>query len=242
MSNQPAPSRRPRLSEWELTWAFVAGGGIALIIVALGLNALNGASNDANSASTFNSLLIMGGLLLVGGTACWLIQLRPWRHYDDFSVPAYTGHHDDHATHAAATDHAVHDDHAPASQPATSINAAPIIPPPVMIDPMSAFSPDVVRGAGVPMHDLVTTETRPDNFERLHGVGPKAAAALVAAGIFTYGELAQRSPADVETIIHTAGVRLPGSAATWPEQAKLAASGNWNGLERYTTEPTDQAE
>jgi len=71
----------------------------------------------------------MGGLLLIGGTACWMIQLRPWRKFDDFSVPLYTGHHDTHGIHA---DHAETDTSHESSHDQLT--------PPVMIDPLTAFS------------------------------------------------------------------------------------------------------
>jgi predicted flap endonuclease-1-like 5' DNA nuclease len=210
-----------------LTWAFVAGGGILLIILALGLNAVLGTSNS-DSSGTFTSMMIMGGLLLVGGTVCWMIQLRPWRKFDDFSIPLYTGHHDTHAAHVETAEI-----HETAHEPLT---------PPVMIDPMAVFSPEVVEGAGIATHGLVTTSAHPDNFERIRGIGPKIASALIGAGIFTFAELAQRNPTELEAIVHGASVRLVGSAATWPTQAQFAAKADWDGLARYQAEQIDHSE
>ncbi len=87
-------STRPRLSEWESTWAFVAGGGLLLIILAFGLAAMRGSDNGG----ALNGMLLIGALLLVGGTIGWLVQFRPWTKFDDWSTPLFTGH-DDHAAH-----------------------------------------------------------------------------------------------------------------------------------------------
>ena len=223
-------TRRPRLSEWELTWAFVAGGGIVLIILALGMNAIHGPNLDQNGSSTFGSMLIMGGLLLVGGTACWMIQLRPWRKFDNFSVPLYTGHHEIHADHVE-----VHEDesHAEAHEP---------LIPPVLIDPMTAFSSEASEVVNTAPQAPAATSTHPDNFSRIYGIGPKIASALVSAGIFSFAELAQRNPADLEAILHAAKVRLVGSAETWPMQAQFAAKEDWDGLERYHAQHLDRTQ
>ncbi|MER6754391.1 DUF4332 domain-containing protein [Micromonospora echinofusca] len=62
-----------------------------------------------------------------------------------------------------------------------------------------------------------------DDFRRIQGVGPKMAAALQAAGIRTYRQLAERDEAALRETIRAAGLRAAPSLATWPQQAKVLA-------------------
>jgi hypothetical protein len=111
-------STRPRLSEWESTWAFVAGGGLALIILAFALSAVRGPEGTNN----LSGMMVIGVLLLISGTAGWMIQFRPWTQFDDQSTPLFTGHEDHHA----------HEPEGSAAYPPA---------PPVIVDPMNAFPP-----------------------------------------------------------------------------------------------------
>jgi predicted flap endonuclease-1-like 5' DNA nuclease len=63
----------------------------------------------------------------------------------------------------------------------------------------------------------------PDDFRRIQGVGPKMAAALQAAGIRTYRQLAELDEAALRETIRGAGLRAAPSLATWPQQAKVLA-------------------
>ncbi|NWF68197.1 MAG: ATP synthase F1 subunit gamma [Chloroflexi bacterium] len=69
-----------------------------------------------------------------------------------------------------------------------------------------------------------------DDLTRIEGIGPKIAAALKAAGLHTFGQLAQASEDELKAAIQAAGLRLAPSLPTWAEQASYAASGNWDGL------------
>ncbi|MFJ6194589.1 hypothetical protein [Micromonospora sp. NPDC092111] len=62
-----------------------------------------------------------------------------------------------------------------------------------------------------------------DDFRRIQGVGPKMAAALQAAGIRTYRQLADLDEAGLRETIRAAGLRATPSLATWPQQAKVLA-------------------
>jgi len=73
----------------------------------------------------------------------------------------------------------------------------------------------------------------PDDLTVIEGIGPKIAAALSNAGIDTYEKIASRTPAELERIVKAEGVRLIGKADSWPPQAKLAASGDFEGLKAY---------
>jgi predicted flap endonuclease-1-like 5' DNA nuclease len=69
----------------------------------------------------------------------------------------------------------------------------------------------------------------PDDLTEIEGIGPKTSKVFVNEGITTFAQLATSEVAELERVLRQAGVRLayPG---TWPEQAALAARGDWEGL------------
>ncbi len=71
--------------------------------------------------------------------------------------------------------------------------------------------------------------TGPDDLTLIEGVGPKTSSVLQAAGITNFSDLANTDVAKLEEILRKADLRLakPGS---WPEQARLAAAGDWLAL------------
>jgi predicted flap endonuclease-1-like 5' DNA nuclease len=62
-----------------------------------------------------------------------------------------------------------------------------------------------------------------DDLTRIEGIGPKMAAALKAAGITSYAQLAETDEAGLRAAIAAAGMRFSPSLVTWPQQAKLLA-------------------
>ena len=74
--------------------------------------------------------------------------------------------------------------------------------------------------------------TKPDNLRKIEGIGPKIQVTLQAAGIETFSQLATSKPEDLKQILVDAGIRL-GDPTTWPEQAALAAAGNWDELKEF---------
>jgi predicted flap endonuclease-1-like 5' DNA nuclease len=70
----------------------------------------------------------------------------------------------------------------------------------------------------------------PDDLKLIEGIGPKISALLNAAGIFTFAQLADTPVAALQDILDKAGLRL-GDPATWPDQARLAAKGDLEGLQ-----------
>lgn len=76
----------------------------------------------------------------------------------------------------------------------------------------------------------------PDDLTLLDGIGPKIAAALVAAGVDSFARLAKAVPENLERIVREAGVRMVGHADSWVQQAELAAKGDMDGLERLKGE------
>jgi hypothetical protein len=73
--------------------------------------------------------------------------------------------------------------------------------------------------------DFVT----PDDLTTVEGIGPKTSSVLQEAGIETFAQLAKTDVARLKQILEAANLRLadPGS---WPEQARLAAAGDWDAL------------
>jgi len=72
-----------------------------------------------------------------------------------------------------------------------------------------------------------------DDLTVIEGIGPKIAACLKEHGILTYTQLARTAPERLHEILTEAGpsFKLASSAVeSWPEQALLAAKGNWDQL------------
>lgn len=74
--------------------------------------------------------------------------------------------------------------------------------------------------------------TKPDDLRKIEGIGPKIQTTLQAAGIQTFAQLADSKPENLKQILIEASIRL-GDPTTWPEQAALAAAGNWDELKEF---------
>ncbi len=74
-----------------------------------------------------------------------------------------------------------------------------------------------------------------DDLERIEGIGPKIASVLRDAGIGSFAQLAEADADGLEKILAEVDPRLANLAdtGTWPRQAKLAASGKWDALEKW---------
>ncbi len=74
----------------------------------------------------------------------------------------------------------------------------------------------------------------PDNLTKIEGIGPKAAEALVAAGVDTYDKLAKSKAEKIKEILTEASSRMAHLDPTsWPKQAKMAADGKWDALKEW---------
>lgn len=80
-------------------------------------------------------------------------------------------------------------------------------------------------------------EVTADDLTKVEGIGPKAAEALVEAGIKTYADLSGQDPEKIKEILAAKSSRLthlePG---TWPKQAAMAAAGQWDELNAWQDE------
>ena len=72
----------------------------------------------------------------------------------------------------------------------------------------------------------------------IEGIGPKYAEILVAAGVDTFAKLAAMTTDEVIELVKANGGRKSGSMPTWVEQAKLAAAGDWDTLEKLQDDLT----
>ncbi|MFJ1351961.1 50S ribosomal protein L21 [Capnocytophaga canimorsus] len=79
--------------------------------------------------------------------------------------------------------------------------------------------------------------TKADDLKKVEGIGPKAAEALVAAGVDTFAKLSKKSADEIKTILTQASSTLAHlDPQTWPQQAQLAAEGKWDELKKWQDE------
>jgi predicted flap endonuclease-1-like 5' DNA nuclease len=71
----------------------------------------------------------------------------------------------------------------------------------------------------------------PDDLRRIEGIGPKISDVLQDAGITTFAQLAATETDRLGEILSEGGIRIA-NPGTWPEQARLAAAGDWDGLKK----------
>jgi large subunit ribosomal protein L27 len=72
-----------------------------------------------------------------------------------------------------------------------------------------------------------------DDLTVIEGIGPKMAAALIAAGIDTFAKLADASEDDLRAAIQQAGMNFAPSIPTWSKQAQYLVDGNMDGFKAY---------
>jgi predicted flap endonuclease-1-like 5' DNA nuclease len=91
----------------------------------------------------------------------------------------------------------------------------------------------VVEAPSAKAQPIVEERVAPDDLKRIEGIGPKLSSVLQEAGIMTFAQLAAASPDRLRQILEAADPRLLRLAdpASWPEQAALAAGGEWEALE-----------
>lgn len=88
--------------------AFCAGIGLVLMVIALGIGAVQG---DAANLATVNLTFVAGLVMLIAGCIGWFAIVQPQRHFDNINLPAeddhgHTAHADEHAI-VPADEHAV---------------------------------------------------------------------------------------------------------------------------------------
>jgi len=70
--------------------------------------------------------------------------------------------------------------------------------------------------------------------EKIDGIGPKISRLLNAWSIYTFADLAEANVEALQRCLEEAGPQYRlANPATWPEQARLAAEGNWEALDAF---------
>ena len=76
-----------------------------------------------------------------------------------------------------------------------------------------------------------------DNLTKIEGIGPKIASLLNEAGIVTFADLGATKVGVLRNILTEAGARFKmHNPTSWAKQAKLAAKGNWDKLQKLQDE------
>ncbi len=85
--------------------------------------------------------------------------------------------------------------------------------------------------AGTPLPGLAPVmPSQPDDLKLIEGIGPKIASLLQAAGISTFAQLVSTDVSRLQQILRDAHLEMA-DPTSWPEQARLAAAGDWEGLQ-----------
>lgn len=105
-------------------------------------------------------------------------------------------------------------------------------------EPIAEYARSQVPAEEEEHHPAETVETTAveDDLKKIEGIGPKMEAVLKQAGITTFARLAETSVEELQRILDEAGVARITNPQTWPEQARLAAVGDWEGLEKLQNE------
>ena len=78
---------------------------------------------------------------------------------------------------------------------------------------------------------------RIDDLTRIEGIGPQIQGLLNAVGIITFTDLGMTDLGKLRAMLEAAGSRFRvHDPETWPEQARLAAAGSWDELDRLQDE------
>jgi predicted flap endonuclease-1-like 5' DNA nuclease len=89
--------------------------------------------------------------------------------------------------------------------------------------------------AAEPAAEAPSQPVKPDDLKKIEGIGPKVSGLLNQAGIMTFQQMVDAGAEKLESILDQAGLQML-DADTWPEQAKLAAAGDWEGLKKLQDE------
>jgi len=95
--------------------------------------------------------------------------------------------------------------------------------PPTPVSPVEAEPPK----AEAPQPEKAAA---PDDLKVVEGIGPKIASVLHEAGIESFEKLAALSAKQIREVLSARSIWVA-RPDTWPEQASLAADGDWDGLE-----------
>jgi predicted flap endonuclease-1-like 5' DNA nuclease len=93
------------------------------------------------------------------------------------------------------------------------------------------------RAGAVGGASLAAAAVELDDLRKIEGIGPKIARILQDHGVQTFAQLAQVQVDRLREILQEAGPRFRiADPTSWPEQARLAAQGDWDALGRLQDE------
>ena len=75
-----------------------------------------------------------------------------------------------------------------------------------------------------------------DDLTKIEGIGPKISGLMKASGVATFAVMAETSVERLQEILQDADFRALADPASWPDQAKLAAKGDWDALQKLQDE------
>ena len=103
------------------------------------------------------------------------------------------------------------------------------------VDPQAGFVSPQTNDDDAPLvESLVSPAVASDDLTLVEGVGPKIAEMLNAGGVTTFAQLGAKSPAEISNMIGSSfSAHDPG---TWPQQAQMAAAGQWDQLKIWQDE------
>ena len=90
------------------------------------------------------------------------------------------------------------------------------------------------KTADKPVAAATAQALQTDDLKRIEGIGPKTASILNQSGIVTFETLAAHTPEEIKAILRAAKAR--GVPNSWPQQARLAAAADWDGLAKLQAE------
>ena len=83
----------------------------------------------------------------------------------------------------------------------------------------------------------VVAAAEPDDLTKVEGIGPKVAELLNGVGITTFQQLSTASADSIkQTLTEAGGVMATMDPTTWPQQAAMAAAGEWEKLQAWQDE------
>jgi len=104
--------------------------------------------------------------------------------------------------------------------------------------------PEVVETRDVSIE--VDAKVEPDDLKKIEGIGPKVSSLLNEAGIITFQQMVEAGAEKLQQMVEAGAEKLEKildeadlqmiNADTWPDQAKLAAAGDWDTLSKLQDE------
>jgi len=99
-----------------------------------------------------------------------------------------------------------------------------------------AAEEEAVEAAPEPAAKVAAASVVADDLTKIEGIGPKISGLMKDSGVATFAAMAETSVERLQEILDGADFRAIANPSTWPEQAGLAAKGEWEALEKLQDE------